>query len=139
MAPTVQDDRHCPGNRGRTVLGYEIHHGQTTGAVPWLRIIERGGVGVDVADGAMSEDARIWGCYLHGLFANDRFRRAWLDSLRAGQSDAHGFPNGRAPASGHTNTAARLEQSLNRLADCVETAIHMKKLDQIVWGSTAKG
>ena len=83
----VRDDRHCPGSRGRDVLGYEIHLGQTTGARPWLRISQRGGVDVEAADGAISDDGRIWGCYLHGLFANDFFRRAWLDSLAGRKGD----------------------------------------------------
>ena len=106
---------------------------------PWLRISHRGGVVVEAADGAISEDGRIWGCYLHGLFANDFFRRAWLDSLGGRKGDTAAFPNGQATSSGRTSTAARLEQSLNRLADCVENAIDMKKLEQIVWNATGKG
>ena len=135
----VRDDRHCPGSGGRAVEGYEIHLGQTTGAEPWLRISHRGGVVVEAADGAISEDGRIWGCYLHGLFANDLFRRAWLDSLGGRKGDTAAFPNGQATSSGQTSTAARLEQSLNRLADCVENVIDMKKLEQIAWNATGKG
>src|SRR5204863_10209139 len=29
-------------------------------------------------DGAVSADGRVMGCYLHGLFASDPFRRAFL-------------------------------------------------------------
>ena len=33
-------------------------------------------------DGALSPDGRIMGCYLHGLFASDAFRRAFLEGIR---------------------------------------------------------
>src|SRR3546814_3507063 len=32
-------------------------------------------------DGAVSDDGRVAGCYLHGLFAGDGFRRAFLSAL----------------------------------------------------------
>jgi len=34
-------------------------------------------------DGAMSADGRIMGTYVHGIFASDSFRHAFLNSLRA--------------------------------------------------------
>jgi cobyric acid synthase len=111
---------------------------QTIGPRPWLRISHRGEVVVEADDGAISEDGRIWGCYLHGLFANDFFRRAWLDSLRGRKGGTSAFPNGQVTSGGQAGTAARLEQSLNRLADCVENAIDMKKLEQIAWNAAGK-
>jgi adenosylcobyric acid synthase len=33
-------------------------------------------------DGCISPDRRVFGCYLHGLFAADRFRAAFLGRLR---------------------------------------------------------
>ena len=35
----------------------------------------------DRADGAVVADGRVMGCYLHGLFAGDAFRRAFLARL----------------------------------------------------------
>jgi len=35
----------------------------------------------DRPDGAVSADGRVAGCYLHGLFASDPFRRAFLARL----------------------------------------------------------
>ena len=61
------------------VNGYEMHLGTTTGpglARPMLRL----GAGVD---GCVSVDGRVAGCYLHGLFAGDAFRRAFLAGLGA--------------------------------------------------------
>ena len=38
-------------------------------------------------DGAISKDGRISGSYLHGLFADDAFRSAWLEGLGVARSD----------------------------------------------------
>lgn len=63
------------------VSGYEIHLGQTTGpdtAKPMLHHIEgRDGI---TEDGAVSPDGQVAGCYMHGLFASDTFRSAWLNN-----------------------------------------------------------
>jgi adenosylcobyric acid synthase len=64
---------------GEPVHGYEMHMGRTTGAGlarPMLRLDRR-------ADGCISADGRVFGCYLHGLFAADGFRAAFLRRLRA--------------------------------------------------------
>jgi adenosylcobyric acid synthase len=42
-------------------------------------------------DGAVSANGRIEGSYLHGLFASDCFRHAWLASLRAGHKSNMNF------------------------------------------------
>jgi adenosylcobyric acid synthase len=72
--------------RGRTladdiaVSGYEMHLGRTTGAGtqrPLLRLDD------GRMDGAMSVDGRIAGTYLHGFFAADSQRAAWLARLGA--------------------------------------------------------
>ena len=68
---------------GAPVGGYEMHLGQTTGAGlarPMLRLD-------DHADGAVSADGRVAGCYLHGLFASDEFRRAFLARLGSTPSE----------------------------------------------------
>jgi len=62
---------------GCAVSGYEIHMGTTTGPDcdrAWLDVGGR-------MAGAASSDGRIRGCYLHGLFAADDFRRAYLARL----------------------------------------------------------
>lgn len=67
---------------GDTVEGYEIHLGETTGpdcAQAWLRVGDR-------PEGAASINGRVRGAYLHGLFASDPFRDAFLAGLGA-QSD----------------------------------------------------
>ena len=65
------------------VRGYEMHLGVTTGpglTRPMLDLGRR-------PDGAVSPDGRVAGCYLHGLFASDPFRRAFLARLGAETGD----------------------------------------------------
>ena len=64
---------------GTRVTGYEIHMGRTDGpdmARSWLNVEGR-------PEGAASADGRVLGTYLHGLFAADAFRAAWLGDLGA--------------------------------------------------------
>ena len=61
--------------------GYEMHMGVTTGA-DCARPFARHDDGS--ADGAVSADGRVLGTYIHGLFADDRQRAAWLSRLAAG-------------------------------------------------------
>jgi adenosylcobyric acid synthase len=71
---------------GAHFAGYEMHVGQTSGpdcARPLLRLSD-GRTG-----GAVSADGRIMGAYVHGLFADDRQRAAWLASLGAASELAY--------------------------------------------------
>ncbi len=62
---------------GQMVYGYEIHHGLSQSHLPQvLEFDDRSGCGV------MTENELIWGCYLHGLFDSDLFRRWFIDRLR---------------------------------------------------------
>ncbi len=109
---------------GQMVAGYEIHMGTTQGGQPWLEFTERNGTPVSVLDGAINPTGRIWGCYLHGIFANEDFRHAWLKSLGWNK-------RGKKTLS----TADRFSQSLTRLADTVESTLDMKQLEAILWGN----
>ena len=63
--------------------GYEMHVGETRGpdrARPLLRFDDGS------EEGATSPDGRVGGCYVHGLFADDRQRAAWLRRLGAAPS-----------------------------------------------------
>ncbi len=101
--------------RGATVSGYEIHMGRTDGTDGWLTIEQRGADAVSVVDGAISADGQIWGCYLHGLFANSAWRRAWLGQL--------GYDEETASAS----EDERVMASLDRLADTIEACLDFER------------
>lgn len=95
---------------GLTVEGYEIHIGRTTGpdcARPFARVAGRD-------EGALSADGRITGSYLHGLFAADDFRAAFLAGLGI-----------RASGQSH---AATVEAALDALADHVEAHLDVTGL-----------
>ncbi len=68
--------------------GHEIHAGETQTDQPWLTYTKRDDAEVSVCDGAYALNGRIIGCYLHGLFANDAFRHAWLERLGWDKSKA---------------------------------------------------
>jgi adenosylcobyric acid synthase len=60
---------------GTPFTGYEMHMGLTDGpdcARPFARLADGN------AEGAMSASGRAIGTYIHGLFADDRQRAAWL-------------------------------------------------------------
>ncbi|MBW4682960.1 MAG: cobyric acid synthase CobQ [Microcoleus vaginatus WJT46-NPBG5] len=63
---------------GLPVIGYEIHQGRT-------QIIDDKIITPlfdDVNLGVVDADHSVWGTYLHGLFDNGPWRRAWLNGLR---------------------------------------------------------
>jgi len=62
---------------GVGLSGYEMHVGETTGAVGNLAFSTIDGH----YDGSISPDGRVFGTYIHGLFAHDSQRGAWLERL----------------------------------------------------------
>lgn len=115
--PALAAPGWCRALSGANLAGYEIHMGRTTGGRPWLEIQPTPDQESRHADGAVSPDGKIWGCYLHGLFANDAFRHAWLGSLR--RDDASG-------------PSYNLDAALDRLADAVAAALDMDRLQTII-------
>ncbi len=90
---------------GEPFRGYEMHVGETKGpdcARPLFRFAE------GQLDGAISEDGRVAGAYVHGLFADDRQRAAWLAAL--------GTTSG-------INYEATIERTLDALADHCEAHV----------------
>ncbi|MBZ9653246.1 cobyric acid synthase [Phyllobacterium lublinensis] len=69
--------------------GYEIHLGRTTGPDCLRPTVRINGA----ADGAMSEDRKVFGTYMHGLFGADAFRTALLRSMGI-TADAYNYNAG---------------------------------------------
>jgi adenosylcobyric acid synthase len=70
-------------SEGAPFAGYEMHIGATDGpdrARPFARLADGS------PEGATAPNGRIAGTYIHGLFADDRQRAAWLERLSAGPS-----------------------------------------------------
>ena len=92
------DDHEANRNQGAyyEVKGYEIHMGQTVlgeSVVPFAQLHETNGGGRQ--DGGVAADGRVWGTYLHGIFDNESFVRALLQSLvKTGESwEADAMPS----------------------------------------------
>lgn len=82
----LREVRGASHRHGVAFRGYEMHVGRTTGkdcARPMLRFAN------GRFDGAVSQDGRVAGCYVHGLFAHDEQRSLWMQSIGAGRSAMH--------------------------------------------------
>ncbi|MBW4494861.1 MAG: cobyric acid synthase CobQ [Oscillatoria princeps RMCB-10] len=63
---------------GLPVLGYEIHQGRT-------QVLDEKKIQLlfdDAYLGVVNTDQSVWGTYLHGIFDNGPWRRAWLNHMR---------------------------------------------------------
>ncbi len=104
---------------GHVVKGYEIHHGRTTinaGTVLFTGK-KKDPVGVG------TNDHRIWGTYLHGVFDCDEFRRWFVDRLRSKKG---------LPPLGKVVTCYDIEPALDRLADIFREAVDVKNLYRLM-------
>lgn len=98
--------------------GYEIHMGETIlgkSVEPFAHIISRSGKDVEILDGAVTRDGRVFGTYLHGIFHNDSFRGAFLNRIRR----TKGMPE---------RESARQDDPFDKLADHLEQHLDMKRL-----------
>jgi adenosylcobyric acid synthase len=116
VATELSWDKRLEPVRGETsdgvpFAGYEMHMGVTKGpdsARPFARLADGS------PEGAVSADGRVIGTYIHGLFADDRQRAAWLTRLDAG-------PPGIA-------YDALVEQVLDRLAAHIAAHVDLDRL-----------
>ncbi len=96
---------------GTPFTGYEMHMGATEGpdrTRPFAHLADGS------PEGAVSADRRVFGTYVHGLFADDRQRAAWLARFAAG-----------APA---LDYEASVEAALDALARHVAAHIDLDRL-----------
>ena len=67
------------------LLGYEIHTGETVllgSEKPLFKITKRSSTQTDINDGVVSKEGMVWGTYIHGIFNNNSFRKAFINFLR---------------------------------------------------------
>ncbi|MCA0921995.1 cobyric acid synthase [Pseudooceanicola nanhaiensis] len=101
-------EAHHPES-GSELTGYEIHLGETTGADaerPWLTV-------AGLPEGASSDTGQVRGSYLHGLFAADGFRAAYLAGIGAAS---------------RTGYDAGVEDTLEALAAHLEAHLDLDRL-----------
>ncbi|WP_026098511.1 cobyric acid synthase CobQ [Kamptonema formosum] len=102
---------------GLPVLGYEIHQGRT-------QVLEEKKVKLLFDDpnlGVVSTDQSVWGTYLHGIFDNGPWRRAWLNHLRQ-QRGLISLPTGIP------NYREQRETLLDSLADIVGESLDLSPI-----------
>jgi adenosylcobyric acid synthase len=110
-------DKSLVAVNGRTIAdnvavgGYEMHIGRTIGAGTQRPLVQ---LEDGRFDGAVSADGRVSGTYLHGFFAGDAQRAAWLARLGM-------------PASSLAYDAL-VEETLDALAAHLETHLDVEKL-----------
>ena len=104
---------------GLPVAGYEIHQGRS-------RLVESPNITADSYPslfddptlGMVDSGQAVWGTYLHGLFDNGPWRRAWLNRLRQ-QRGLKSLPTGVS------NYREQREALLDSLATTVETHLDL--------------
>jgi adenosylcobyric acid synthase len=100
--------RHAETNQ--PIDAYEIHIGRTEGSDSVRPFAFTDGA----PEGAISADGRVQGCYLHGLFASDKFRTAYLARLGL--------------AAANESYGARVEGALDALVDHIEGHLDVEGL-----------
>ncbi len=105
---------------GLPVAGYEIHQGRS-------RLIESADTNIyqplfdDPNLGLVDKDRLVWGSYLHGLFDNGAWRRAWLNRLRQ-QRGLKSLPTGIP------NYREQRESMLDNLATTIEVHLNLNDI-----------
>ena len=106
---------------GLPVAGYEIHQGRTQMLESEERVLDFSSYKPlfdDPSLGMVDANQSVWGSYLHGIFDNGSWRRAWLNHLRQ-QRGLLSLPTGVA------NYQEQREEVLNSLADTVEAYLDL--------------
>jgi adenosylcobyric acid synthase len=105
---------------GLDVTGYEIRHGRpaAAGGTGWIDLDDAHGT---EREGSASADGRVRGTSLHGVFASDDFRRAFLFEL------AHRHRRDWEP--GDLDYADVLARRDDRLADHVGAHLDLARID----------
>lgn len=88
---TLEHVRGIDIESGAMMQGYEMHLGLSEGPArhrPWFRLSD------GREDGAVAENGRVMGTYVHGAFASDEFRRVFLAKLRQNRSGGATYETG---------------------------------------------
>jgi adenosylcobyric acid synthase len=106
---------------GLPVAGYEIHQGRSRLVEPDAVTSDYKPLFDDSSLGLVDKDQLVWGCYLHGLFDNGAWRRAWLNRLRQ-QRGLKSLPTGIP------NYREQREIMLDNLATSIEAHLNLNDI-----------
>jgi len=112
---TLRELRAHDSISGVPVAGYEMHIGRTSGPDAIRPMLMLDGQ----PEGATSADGRVAGCYVHGLFGADAFRRAFL--ARFGVASDLAFEAG-------------VEATLDRLAAHLGASVDLDRILDVARG-----
>jgi len=107
------------------IVGYEIHSGRITG-IPesraLFRLTHRDTGVVNEFEGIRSDDGRVVGTSIHGVFDSAGFRRHFLDEVR--------ISKGLAPleSSERGDTDANRAAAFDRIADALEDCVGLSRI-----------
>jgi adenosylcobyric acid synthase len=107
------------------VSGYEIHSGRIAGIAAsraLFRLTHRDSSAVNELEGVRSDDERVIGTSIHGVFDTAGFRRNFLDEVR--------MSKGLAPleSAGQHDTDANRHTAFDRIADALEACVDMSRI-----------
>lgn len=106
---------------GLPVAGYEIHQGRSRLIDPDAITSDYNPLFDDPSLGLVDKDQLVWGSYLHGLFDNGAWRRAWLNRLRQ-QRGLKSLPTGIP------NYREQRESMLDTLATSIEAHLNLNDI-----------
>ncbi|PSB33318.1 cobyric acid synthase CobQ [Chlorogloea sp. CCALA 695] len=106
---------------GLPVAGYEIHQGRSRLVEPDAITSDYNPLFDDPNLGLVDKDQLVWGSYLHGLFDNGAWRRAWLNRLRQ-QRGLKSLPTGIP------NYREQRESMLDTLATSIEAHLNLNDI-----------
>lgn len=124
-ARVIADNGLLQGLKGIEIEGYEIHMGRTRNHdyMPAFRVVETPDKKTDYFDGGVNGNGLVFGTYIHGLFHNNAFTKAFLDRMR----QIRGLPRGSAV------TTSR-QENYDKLAEVVRQNLDMTRVYRIIMG-----
>lgn len=117
---TILEDRNIYGLSDLNVEGYEIHMGTTKNlgnAVPMITLED------GRTDALSTEDGRIWGSYLHGIFDNEELIFGLVHQIMK--------EKGINPDENHLSVAEYKEIQYNKLADLLRNNLDMDYINSL--------
>lgn len=113
---------------GTVIKGYEIHMGETkyvNSASGFAELNIRNGEAVKIIDGIASDDGRLIGTYIHGIFDNSEFTRNYINNIR--------IKKGLSPVSeAPVDYFNYKNEQYDKLAKVVRDNLDMKKIYEIL-------
>ena len=107
------------------VSGYEIHSGRITAVAAsqaLFRLTHRDSNAVNELEGVRSDDGRVIGTSIHGMFDSAGFRRSFLDEIRTSKGLA------ALKSAAQDDADANRRTAFDRIADALEECVDMSQI-----------